>query len=167
MNENINEQNNEQNTETNYIEAIKNLKASTVSKEAYDKVVNENKTLIESLVNGTQVSTDSAKAEVKPTAAECKKKLFNPEKDLTNLEYVKRTLAYRNALMEETGEDCFVAPNHLDPNYDVEAIHAQADKVADVLQQCIDQSDGDDGVFRARLSSRLNDVRLPGGVKKR
>ena len=165
MEENTNIETTNEGTEVNYIEAIKNLKASTVNKDLYDKVVAENKNLIETLVNGTTVSTETAVAESKPSIDELKKKLFKPEKDLTNLEYIERTLAFRNALLEETGEDCFVAPNHLDPNYDVDAIHAQANKVADVLQQCVDQSDGDDGMFRARLTARINDIYVPGAKK--
>ena len=39
-------------TTQNYIEALTNLKANSVSKELYEQAVAENKTLLDSLING-------------------------------------------------------------------------------------------------------------------
>ena len=42
-------------TAEDYIEAIKNLKQTTVDKTAYDALRSENKKLLESLVNGEEI----------------------------------------------------------------------------------------------------------------
>lgn len=46
----------QQNENQQYIDAIRDLKANTVSKERYDKLMEENKNLLNSLVNGEPVA---------------------------------------------------------------------------------------------------------------
>lgn len=62
MNEEIltnqpNEQNENINENQQYIDAIRDLKANSVSKDRYDKLMEENKNLLNSLVNGEVVAT--------------------------------------------------------------------------------------------------------------
>ena len=42
---------------TNYIDAIKDLKQNSVSKEKYDALAAENKKLVDALVNGEEIET--------------------------------------------------------------------------------------------------------------
>ena len=51
----VSEQNNVENDSNHYIEAIKEMKANTVDKEAYLKLKEENKQLLNSLVNGEEI----------------------------------------------------------------------------------------------------------------
>lgn len=160
--ENINlEQEQTQTTNDNYIEAISKLKSTTVSKELYDKAIEENKTLLDSIVNGMPGPSGNDTAESKPDLKQLKDALFKPEKELNNLEYITRALAYREALLEETGKDCFVGYSHLDPNFNKEEAEAQAQKVADVYEQCIQKSGGNPEAFTLYLQQRTNDVVLP------
>ena len=58
-NELLNSENTAETTSTStaedYIEAIKNLKQTTVDKTAYDALRSENKKLLESLINGEEI----------------------------------------------------------------------------------------------------------------
>ena len=65
----VEEMNNEQ-----YIAAIEELKASTVSRDAYNKLRNENKQLLDALVSGKEMP--QAAEAPKPTVNELRKKLF-------------------------------------------------------------------------------------------
>ena len=59
----VEEMNNEQ-----YIAAIEELKASTVSRDAYNKLRNENKQLLDALVSGQQLPQQQT--ESKPSVAD-------------------------------------------------------------------------------------------------
>ena len=51
------EETTQQNENQQYIDAIRDLKANTVSKDRYNKLMEENKNLLNSLVNGESVAT--------------------------------------------------------------------------------------------------------------
>ena len=51
------EETTQQNENQQYIDAIRDLKANTVSKDRYNKLMEENKNLLNSLVNGEVVAT--------------------------------------------------------------------------------------------------------------
>ena len=81
----------------NYIEAIKELKANTVDKSAYDKLAEENKQLLNSLVNGEQL--ESQKQPEPVDLDELRESLFNQEN--TNLEYMEKALLLRSELIKK------------------------------------------------------------------
>lgn len=149
----VEEMNNEQ-----YIAAIEELKASTVSREAYNKLRTENKQLLDALVSGKEIP----EAEKKPalTPDELRRKLF-AEENLSNLEYVETTLALRNSLIEAGERDPFL------PYGDkVDITNEQidiADKVAAGLQEMVDFAEGDSGVFSAEYQRRVKDITIPRG----
>ena len=135
-----------------YIEALNQLKANSVDKADYDKLKAENKKLLDSIVNGTEIA-QSQLAE-KADINELRKKLANSSEDgLSSLEYADTMLKLRERLLEEGEEDPFVAhgsqysPTQLD--YD------RAHRVAAVLQDCVDRAEGDDATFLAELNKRV------------
>ena len=137
---------------TNYIEAIKAMKANTVSKEAYVKLQQENKQLLNSLVNGQGIEIEKEE----PVDIDgLRQKLFSAKKhDMTNLEYVSNALKLREALMERGDMDPFVpSGKKIHPTDDD---FKKADKVATVLQECVDYADGDAMVFTDELKRRIN-----------
>lgn len=152
----------DQNTETEFdpIQEIQNLKNNSVSKEDYDKVVAENKRYLKALIDGQQVATSTAE----PVDVDAlRKDLFNGE-ELDNLTYCKKALELRTAILERDGVDIFVGSgSKLNPT-DEDYITAQ--KVADVMQTCIDEADGNSDVFTARLMSMTNDIKIPKKIKK-
>lgn len=141
-----------------YIEALKEMKENTVSKEQYQKVCEEKKQLLKSLVNGEKIEQPE---EEKMPLLDLNKKLFT--QDLNNLEFIKTALELRERTLEETGKDIFlpegknIAPSQED--------YQCAEKVASVFQQCVDIADGDSNVFTNELQRRTVDS-APFNLKK-
>lgn len=134
-----------------YIEALNQLKANSVDKAEYDKLKAENKKLLDSIVNGTEVALPAVE---KASIDDLRKKLASSSEDnLSSLEYTETALKLRERLLEEGEEDPFVArgsqysPTQLD--YD------RAHRVAAILQDCVDRADGDDQTFLAELNKRV------------
>ena len=147
---NVNE--NETNEYQTYIDTINDLKANSVSKEKYDQLKNENKSLIDALKNGQQIQVEE---EVKVDIDELRKELFNTDKPLTNLEYVSKSLQLRNAILERDGVDIFM-PNGKNYKYDSDD-QDKADYVAQMFQECIDYANGDSQLFTQELMRRTKD----------
>lgn len=148
----VSEQENVGDNTANYIEAIKEMKANSVSKEAYVKLQQENKQLLNSLVNGQGIEIEKEE----PVDIDgLRQKLFSAKKhDMTNLEYVSNALKLREALMERGEMDPFVpSGKKIHPTDDD---FKKADKVATVLQECVDYADGDAMVFTDELKRRIN-----------
>lgn len=143
-------------TDTDYVQAINELKANSVSKTEYSKLRAENKKLLDALVNGQQI--DLPKEET-PDIAELRKKLFNKDGNLSNLEYVETTLKLREALIEAGERDPFLP--YGDRVTVTAEMYDKAQAVADGLQECVDFADGDSGIFTAQLQRITKDV-LPG-----
>ena len=127
-----------------YIEAIKEMKQNTVDKATYNKLKEENKQLLNSLVNGETIDVPK-KEEVDIDALG--KDLFN--NDQTNLQYIEKALKLREALLEKGEKDPFLpyGKNIIPTDEDI----ATADRVARVLQECVDYADGDSDIFTNEL----------------
>lgn len=146
-----------------YIDAIRELKATTVSKDQYEKLANENRTLLNSLVNGEQLAAAETPQE-KKSLDELRNELFRPKKELSNLEYVEKALELRERVMEETGEDCFVSQGHnITPTAES---YANAQKVADIYKECIDYADGNSEVFTNELMRRMQDNPIVNKIRR-
>ena len=127
-----------------YIEAIKEMKQNTVDKATYNKLKEENEQLLNSLVNGETIDVPK-KEEVDIDAL--RKDLFN--NDQTNLQYIEKALKLREALLEKGEKDPFLpyGKNIIPTDEDI----ATADRVARVLQECVDYADGDSDIFTNEL----------------
>ena len=127
-----------------YIEAIKEMKQNTVDKATYNKLKEENKQLLNSLANGETIDVPK-KEEVDIDAL--RKDLFN--NDQRNLQYIEKALKLREALLEKGEKDPFLpyGKNIIPTDEDI----ATADRVARVLQECVDYADGDSDIFTNEL----------------
>ena len=142
--------------DTDYVAAIQELQNNTVSKAQYEKLRGENKKLLDALVNGQQIE---APKEEKPDITELRKKLFNKDGNLSNLEYVETALKLRNALIDAGERDPFLPyGDRVNLSSDM---YDKAQAVADGLQECVDFADGDSGNYTAQLQRITKDV-LPG-----
>ena len=145
---------------SDYIEQIKKLKESSVSKDDYDKLKADNKKLIDALANGTQID---GVVEPKVSAVESinnlRTKLFGKGSNLDNLEYCKTAVELRDALIEKGERDPFLPFGHdvvaTDSDYE------SANRVATVIKECIDYADGDSNIFTNELQRRTVDVVIP------
>lgn len=145
-----------------YIKAIAELKENSVSKDKYQKVLDENKALLKSLVDGSElppgVAGKLAEAEADPESRikSLREELFGPNrKDMNNLETVQKTLELRKLIIEETGVDPAVSSikNPEESDYEM------AEKTAELLESCIEAAEGNSEVFTAVLQSKLQDDR--------
>ena len=144
----------EVNDSIDYIEAIKEIKQNSVDRAAYNKLREENKRLLTSLVNGESIDV---KKEEPVNIDELRDKLFN--KESTNLEYISNALKLREELMKQGKPDPFLpaGKNIIPTEEDIKT----ADRVAKVLQECVDYADGDSNVFTNELQRVTVDSVLP------
>ena len=147
----VEEMNNEQ-----YIAALNDLRASTVSRDAYNKLRAENKQLLDALVSGQEIPQ---KPEEKPSVADLRKRLFSADCELSNLDFVETSLALRDALIESGERDPFL-PYGDRVDLTTEQIET-ANKVAAGLREMVDFADGDSGVFTAQYQRLVKDVSIP------
>ena len=143
-----------------YIAQIKNLKENSVSKDDYNKLRLDNRRLIDALANGTQLE---GKVEPKIDAVEninnLRKKLFGKGNNLNNLEYCDTALQLRDALIENGDKDPFLPFGHnvIATESDIET----ANRVANVMRECIDYAEGDSDIFTNELQRRTVDISIP------
>lgn len=136
-----------------YLAAINELKQNSVNREDYNKLKAENKKLLDSIVNGAPVEVQSPQ---RKSIEELRAAYL--KEDQTNLEYISNALKLREALISEGKPDPFlpIGEQILPTDEDV----AAANKVASVLQECVDYADGDSAVFTNELQRRLVDVKI-------
>ena len=151
-NENLEQRVEESNPDTDYVAAIKELKEKTVSKESYQKLREENKKLLQSLVNGEQIQTEVEK----PDINELRKELFNEDSNIDNVTFISKALELRTALIENGEPDPFlpVGKRITPTDEDISA----ANRVATVLQECVDYAQGDSQAFTNELQRRTIDT---------
>ena len=138
--------------------AFKELQKNSVSKEDYEKVVNENKQLVAQIINGEggagsgqATPPEDLEADIKA----CREKLYGPKcSELSNLEFCETTLKLREAIIKRDGIDPFLprGANIKPTDYDTQ----RAQAVADVMAECIKEANGDSGVFTALLQAKTN-----------
>lgn len=141
---------------TDYIEAIKEIKENSVDKSLYEELREKNKQLIKALATGQTLEEEKKEpVDIKKLRAE----LYSEESDLSNLEYAKKTLELRDALIARGDRDPFLpwGEKIIPTQQDVEA----ANRVYEVMKECIEYADGDNAVFTNELQRRTIDVTLP------
>ena len=144
-----------ENNEVDYIAAINDLKANSVSKDKYEKLQKENKQLLDTLISGGQLAPEDKPEEV--DVNKLRDDLFNTRQQ-TNLAYVEKALKLRNALIEKGERDPFLpVGTHAQIT---EADAAKAQQVADVFQQCVDYAEGDPEIFTNELMRLTNETSL-------
>lgn len=130
-----------------YIEALNKIKSSTVDKNLYEKVVEENKTLTNALANGEY----SSQPEVVegPTLQDLEKRIM---KGKSNLEIITASLEHRKKVLEETGMDEYACGTTSRKGYNPSADQLyQAELIANQLTDMVDSCDGDKDLFDTLL----------------
>lgn len=148
--------------EPDYIEQIEQLRANSVSKAEYDKLKAEHNRAMNALINGGQID-DSKTEKVDKNAL--RKELYCQEPNLSNLDYWQKTLTLRKAIIDEGGNDPFLPYGQkiAATAEDKEA----AERVATIVQECIDYADGNSRLFTQELDRRTIDVGPMLGRKRR
>ena len=137
-----------------YIDEIKKLKETTVPKEKFEESEAQNKKLLEAVLNGG--GFDQGKKENEsPDITSLRDDLFGGKRELTNLEFCKKTLELRKAIMDEGGIDPFVPVGSQIDTTDEDI--KTAERVANILQWCIDTCENDSHVLTSLLQSKMKE----------
>lgn len=152
MAEELENQTQEVDTNQMYLDEIKELKKNSVSRAEYDKLVNENRNLLHSLVEGQQIEQQPVQ-EAPVDVNGLRKELYSGENNMTNLEYITKTLELRDAIMATGGQDPFLpfGEKIRVTQDDIEA----ANRVADSLKEMVEIADGDPVAFRNEFQRRV------------
>lgn len=149
----------------NYIEAIKEMKANSVSRDSYDKLKEDNRQLLEALINGGQIDIPTAE---EPTmsaqeAIDNFHQLAGRKKGRPlDCEFATEALKMRDIVLQEKGEDVFLPSNPTDVDY-----KNAADVVA-FLSYLVEVSDGNNEVFEREMNRHLVEYpALPKNNKRR
>lgn len=132
--------------------ALKELRENSVSKEDYEKLEKENKELVAQIINGDGGAGNGQPTPEKVDIKVLREELYGPKgADLSNLDFWKKTLKLRSAVIEQEGYDPFLPHgSKIKPNdYDVE----RANAVAETVQKCIDEAKDNSEVFTALLQA--------------
>lgn len=143
-----------------YIDTINQLKANSVPRSEADKLREENRRLLEAMVNGQSAGISSTEEPSKPTIQELRNKAYGKDaENLSDLEYVETVLDLRDALLEEEGVDHFI-PSGKKYSPDLNDQHC-AQKAYEALRHCVDVADGDNEVFIQEITRITVDNGLP------
>lgn len=137
---------------TDYLAAIKELKENSVERSKYEALRADNKRLLEAVINGSPAE-NNVKPQVDIQAL--RNELFNKENQ-TNLQYVENALKLRTALIESGEQDPFLPYGSKIVPTDEDI--ATANRVASILQECVDYADGDSAIFTSEVQRRTVDT---------
>lgn len=148
------EQTQVEDTQQMYLDEIANLKQTTVSKEDYNKLLNENRNLLKSIVEG---KTQDTTVEEQPSR-DIKDILGDFNSDSTNLDHIKAVLELHDKRLEQGYNDFVPMGHNISPtDEDIE----DAQNVYDFLQDLVKTADGNADVFNNEYQRRVKDIPLP------
>lgn len=137
--------------------ALQEARANSVPKEEFEKLKEENKKLVSEIINGGGAGNgqDQTQEQQGSTVEELREKLYGPRcSELSNLEFWQYTLELREKEIKAGKPDPFLPiGSKISPTEDDAE---KANNVAKVVQECIEQAEGNSEVFTALLQSRTN-----------
>lgn len=136
------------------LETLKQLQQNSVPKAEYERVVAERNKIFSAYARGERMQEEAPKPQV--DINQLRHDLYSGEKDLSNLEYIDKTLQLRQALIDRGEPDPFIPVGHK-YNPTAEDI-ATAKRVAEGFQHCVDYAEGDSEVFTNELQRITVDV---------
>lgn len=142
-------------TAEDYITALGEVKANSVEKSEYERVLAENAKLTNALASGIRTEEPEVEEVVNPVDI-IKRMAENKYKN--NLEYCSDVVKLRETIMQTTGSDPCV-------NYSGEDVSAEinrAERVFELFNSAIEGAEGDPVKFDAIIKSR---VQFPVGKK--
>lgn len=142
---------------TDYIDAIKELKQNSVDKDKYDALKAENKKLLEAMINGSDLQSQSN--EQLDSRLEYYKK-YKENKFNNDLEYWENFLNLRKATMKEYGADPCVTGNYgLTPEGGrANAAYGEAETVQEqmeMIEDFVKEANGNPLIFETLLQSAM------------
>lgn len=146
------QQQTENTSDVDYIQALNDLKHNSVPIEKYNKLKEDNQKLLNSFVNGEDIQKIDKPEKV--DVAQIRESMFGKKaKQMTNLDFIDNALKLRKQILDDGGADIFVPTGHK-----VQTTHndyESAQRVAKVLQECVDYASGNPEVFTDELKRRI------------
>ena len=137
-----------------YLDQIQEMKRTHVSREQYDKIRDENKMLLDTIVQGRSLENSSTEEPAKRSIEEIANHIYGPgHEKLKDNELISDLFELRNRIKEEHGIDIAI-PNGQKYQFDVNDL-AAADRVEEGFKHCLEVSEGDNKIFM-REAVRLN-----------
>ena len=119
------------------------MKENSVSKEDYQKILEENRKLIQTVARneGRKEAEEQQQKTSKIDVQGLRKEIFQNGGTMTNLEYVSKVLELRKGVIQEGGTDPFLPQGtRISPTAeDIE----KAENVAKCFEHCIEFAEGD------------------------
>jgi len=140
----------------NLVEAMQELKANTVQKREYERVLARNKELTDALARNREIEEAAKEAPDTDTIDSLRSDLKN--KEMTNMEYWQKVLKLRNKVIESGQPDPFL-PSDSKSNYSEENVRT-AERVAKGIQNLLDQANGNAELFNALYQGSCEDVTI-------
>jgi hypothetical protein len=135
-------------TAEDYITALGDLKANSIEKSEYERILAENAKLTNALASGFRQEAEVNEPEV--DIPELRKKLLT-NKYKNDMEYFKDMKTLRDAIVEKEGVDPFV--NQAAENVSAEI--SNAEQVAQLIDFALEEANGDPVKFSAVFNSKL------------
>ena len=147
----------------NLLKEFEEYKKNSVPKERFDRLAKRNEELTHALTHNQEMEEEAQKPKEpnKDKILRLNNELYSDKrKDMTNLDYISKTLELRDAVIEEGGRDPFLPTRGVDK--DSPANLAMAERVANGLAQMVEDADGNPEQFNALYQARVEDVVVPG-----
>lgn len=137
--------------ETDYIAEIQSLKQSTVDKAAYEKLLEENRKLINTLATSPTREEKDEEPPSKPDLLKLGRDFLNAKSDIVKAQL---SLDYRNACLELGERDPFLptSSSYTPTDIDKEGVEAYCS----TIKECIDLAKGNDKVFMSMLEASMS-----------
>ena len=139
-----------------YLDQIQEMKKTHVSRDAYDKLRDENKMLLDTIVQGKSFETSSTEEPAKRSITEIANAICAADyKRTEDHKFIGDILELRERVLEEKGIDIGM-PTGNKYQFDLND-QAASERVCDALKYCIEASDGNNSIFMreaVRLSGR-------------
>lgn len=141
-----------------YIEALKKMKETTVSKDEYDRLKIENRKLLNSLANG-EYQEQSKQEEKIPTREECYK-AYRKNDFKSDLDYWKNMCELRKATINEYGLDPTVTGSYgVTPTGErLESEYGEAEAMEnqfEIIESIIEASEGNPRTFDILMADAI------------
>lgn len=150
--------------EMNIVEMIDDMKKNTVPVEKYNKLLNENRDLVNRIINGSDDEDDDEEEEETLDVKTCRDEFLKTFGDSSNLTIAKNVLKLRKAIIESGGNDPFLPFGRNVRVTDEDVRKAQ--NVANVFEHCIEYAGDDPAAFTTELMRLTKDTGVPTSRKK-
>lgn len=141
----------EEKSNIDILKQYEEIKANSVSKEDYDKLKSEYDDAVSNYLSG---NLQDSKKEENVDIAELRKELYSEKvSNLTDLEFMTKTLKLRETIIKNGGDDPFLGTLKGKAPTTAEREHAK--EVAEKMKKMVNDAEGSDEAFHIILSQRV------------